>query len=57
MINSSLRDECTYPSCATASQLAIGVVLDDRIGELLEIFGLAHLLDLYAFNVFSIALL
>lgn len=57
MINSSLRDECTYPSCATASELAIGVVLDDRIGELLEIFGLAHLLDLYALKFFPILLL
>jgi putative ATP-binding cassette transporter len=47
MINSSLRDECTYPSCSTASQLAIGVVIDDRICELLEIFGLQHLVELY----------
>ena len=50
MINSSLRDECTYPSCATASQLAIGVVLDDRLCELLEIFGLQHLTELYSLD-------
>ena len=50
MINSSLRDECTYPSCASASQLAIGVVLDDRICDLLETFGLQHLTELYTLD-------
>jgi vitamin B12/bleomycin/antimicrobial peptide transport system ATP-binding/permease protein len=50
MINSTLREECTYPSCATASQLAIGDVLDRRIFELLEIFELQHLVELYSLD-------
>jgi putative ATP-binding cassette transporter len=50
MINASLRDELTYPSSAFFSHLAIGVVLDDRICELLEIFGLQHLIKQYSLD-------
>ena len=42
-INSSLRDELTYPSSASASDLSLGIVLDDRICDLLDTFGLQHL--------------
>ena len=47
MTNSSLRDEVTYPSSASVSQLALGTVIDDRICELLETFGLLHLAEMY----------
>ena len=45
MINASLREEVTYPSNASVSQLALGNVIDDRICELLETFGLLHLAE------------
>jgi ABC-type uncharacterized transport system fused permease/ATPase subunit len=47
MINASLREEVTYPSSASVSQLALGNVIDDRICELLETFGLLHLAELH----------
>jgi putative ATP-binding cassette transporter len=50
MINASLRDELIYPSSAFSTHLAIGVVLDDRICELLEIFGLQHLIQQYSLD-------
>jgi ABC-type uncharacterized transport system fused permease/ATPase subunit len=47
MINASLREEVTYPSSASVSQLGLGSVIDDRICELLDTFGLLHLAELY----------
>ena len=47
MINASLREEVTYPSSSSAAQLSLGNVIDDRICELLETFGLLHLAELY----------
>ena len=54
MINSSLRDEVTYPSHAAASELALGGVLDDRICELLQVFGLQHLVELYSLDSINV---
>jgi len=36
-----------YPSCASISQLSLAIVIDDRICELLDTFGLIHLVELY----------
>ena len=47
MINSTLREEVTYPSSASVSQLALASVVDDRIYELMDTFGLLHLAELY----------
>ena len=50
MINASLRDELTYPSSAFPAHLAVGFDLDDRIRELLELFGLQHLVKQYSLD-------
>lgn len=47
MTNASLREEVTYPSSASVSQFALGTVIDDRICELLDMFGLLHLAEMY----------
>ena len=54
MINASLRDELTYPSSASLTQLSLGTVLDDRICELLETFGLEHLVELYTLDTVNV---
>ena len=36
-----------YPSSASVSQFALGTVIDDRICELLDMFGLLHLAEMY----------
>ena len=40
-------EEVTYPSSASTSQLSLGTVIADRICELLDTFGLLHLMELY----------
>ena len=54
MINASLRDELTYPSTASASDLSLGDVLDVRIYELLNTFGLLHLVQLYTLDTVNV---
>ena len=54
MINASLRDELTYPSSASASDLSLGIVLDDRICDLLDTFGLQHLVQLYTLDTVNV---
>ena len=47
MINASMREEVTNPSSSSAAQMSLENVIDDRICELLETFGLLHLAELY----------
>ena len=54
MINSSLRDELTYPSTSSSSDLSLGDVLDVRIYELLNTFGLLHLVQLYTLDTVNV---
>ena len=54
MINASLRDELTYPSASSSSDLSLGDVLDVRIYELLNTFGLLHLVQLYTLDTVNV---
>ena len=54
MINASLRDELTYPSISSSSDLSLGDVLDVRIYELLNTFGLLHLVQLYTLDTVNV---